>query len=102
MILAVSVINLSPSISLNHDVPERVWTWKYVLHDYLRVFCCRSLWMFLETLGLNLIVKQGNAFLLGIVMRSLGADFRFCHFYWVRSTRRLSEAEMQFSLKFRL
>ena len=42
MRLAVDVINLSPSVPLEHDVPQRVWTGKDVFYDYLRVFGCRA------------------------------------------------------------
>ena len=42
MRLAVDVINLSPSVSLDHNVPQRVWTRIDVSYDYLRVFYCRA------------------------------------------------------------
>ena len=39
---AVDLINLSPSVPLNGDVPEKVWTRKEVSYDHLRVFGCRA------------------------------------------------------------
>ena len=42
MRLAVNLINLSPSVHLNHDIPQRVWTGKDVSYDYLRVFDYRA------------------------------------------------------------
>ena len=38
----VDLINLSPSVPLNGDVPEKVWTGKEVSYDHLRVFGCRA------------------------------------------------------------
>lgn len=39
---AVRLINLSPSVPLNGDVPEKVWTGKEVSFKHLRVFGCRA------------------------------------------------------------
>ena len=39
---AVDLINLSPSVPLNGDVPDRVWTGKEVSYAHLRVFGCRA------------------------------------------------------------
>ncbi|GMI93102.1 hypothetical protein HRI_002979500 [Hibiscus trionum] len=36
------VINLSPSVPLRGDVPDRVWFGKYVSYDHLRVFGCKA------------------------------------------------------------
>ena len=38
----INLINLSPSVPLKSDVPERVWTGKDVSYDHLRVFGCRE------------------------------------------------------------
>ena len=38
----IDLINLSPSVPLKGDVPERVWTRKDVSYDHLRVFGCRT------------------------------------------------------------
>ena len=39
---AVDLINLSPSVPLNYDVPEHVWTGKNISYKHLRVFGCRA------------------------------------------------------------
>ena len=39
---AVDLINLFPSVPLNYDVPERVWTGKDVSYKHLKVFGCRA------------------------------------------------------------
>ena len=39
---AIYVINLSPTVALNSNVPERVWSGKNVSYDHLRVFGCKS------------------------------------------------------------
>ena len=36
------VINLSPSVPLKGDVPDRVWFGKDVSYDHLRVFGCKA------------------------------------------------------------
>ena len=38
----VDLINLSPSVPLDNDVPKRVWTRKYVSYNHLRVSTCRA------------------------------------------------------------
>lgn len=38
----VDLINLSPSVPLNGDVPKRVWIRKDISLDHLRVFACRA------------------------------------------------------------
>ncbi|KAL6346472.1 hypothetical protein AAG906_033268 [Vitis piasezkii] len=38
----VDLINLSPSYPLEGDIPERVWTRKFVSFEHLRVFGCRA------------------------------------------------------------
>ena len=37
------IINLSPSVPLEGDIPQRVWTGKDVSYKHLRVFSCRAL-----------------------------------------------------------
>ena len=37
---SIDLINLSSSVPLKGDVLERVWTWKDVSYDNLRVFGC--------------------------------------------------------------
>ena len=39
---SIDLINLSPSVPLKGDVPERVWTWKDVSYDHLRMFGCKT------------------------------------------------------------
>lgn len=39
---AVDLINLSPSVPLDGDIPERVWMGKDVSFKHLRVFGCRA------------------------------------------------------------
>ena len=38
----VAIINLSPSIPLDGDVPKKVWRGRDVTYKYLRVFGCRA------------------------------------------------------------
>ena len=38
---AVNVLNLSPCVPLQFDIPDRVWSGKDVSYDHLRVFGCR-------------------------------------------------------------
>jgi len=42
LITIVNLINLSSSILLNGDVPERVWKGKNVSYNHLRVFGCKE------------------------------------------------------------
>lgn len=39
---AVHILNLTPCVPLQFDVPNRVWTGKDVSYDYLRVFGCKT------------------------------------------------------------
>ena len=39
---AVNLINLSLSALLDGNIPERVWTGKYVTYKHLRVFGCKA------------------------------------------------------------
>ena len=38
----VHVLNLTPCVPLQFDVPERVWTGRDVSYDHLRVFGCKA------------------------------------------------------------
>lgn len=38
----VHVLNLSPSVPLDGDIPDRVWTGKEVSYNHLRVFGCKA------------------------------------------------------------
>ncbi|RDY06573.1 hypothetical protein CR513_09420, partial [Mucuna pruriens] len=39
---AVHVINLSPAVALNTEVPDKIWFGKDVKYDHLRVFGCKA------------------------------------------------------------
>ncbi|RDX75554.1 hypothetical protein CR513_44548, partial [Mucuna pruriens] len=39
---AVHVINLSPTVALNTEVPDKIWFGKDVKYDHLRVFGCKA------------------------------------------------------------
>ena len=39
---AVHVINLSPAVALNSEVPNKIWFGKNVRNDHLRVFGCKA------------------------------------------------------------
>ena len=41
--IAVYFINRSPSVPLDFDIPERVWTEKDVLYSHLKVFWMQSI-----------------------------------------------------------
>lgn len=38
----VDIINLSPSVPLDGDIPEEVWSGKKVFYNHLKVFGCRA------------------------------------------------------------
>ena len=38
----IDLINLSPSIPWELDIPDRVWTGKDVSYEHLKVFTCRE------------------------------------------------------------
>ena len=40
LIMVVYVINMSPSVRLDGDIPQKVWTGKDMLYWCLRVFDC--------------------------------------------------------------
>ena len=42
VVTACYLINRSPSIPLDFDIPERVWTGKEVSYSYLKVFGCKT------------------------------------------------------------
>ena len=42
MLTTVHVINLSPIVALNGDVPNIVWYGREVFYDHLRVFGCKA------------------------------------------------------------
>ena len=42
LLTAAHVINLSPAVALQSDVPNSVWYGKDVSYDHLRLFCCKT------------------------------------------------------------
>nr|KYP46584.1 Retrovirus-related Pol polyprotein from transposon TNT 1-94 [Cajanus cajan] len=42
LLAAVHIINLSPAVALNTEVPDKIWFGKNVSYDYLRVFDCKT------------------------------------------------------------
>jgi len=42
MLAVVHVINLSPVVALNTEVPDKIWFCKNVSYEHLRVFGCRA------------------------------------------------------------
>ena len=42
VVTACYLINRSPSVPLNFDIPERVWTGKDVSYSHLKVFGCKA------------------------------------------------------------
>ena len=39
---AVHVINISPTVALNSEVPNKIWFGRNVTYDHLRVFGCKA------------------------------------------------------------
>ena len=42
VVTACYLINRSPSVPLDFDIPERVWTGKDVSYSHLKVFGCKT------------------------------------------------------------
>ena len=42
LIHAMHILNLSPSVPLAGDIPQRVWSGKYVSYKHLKVFGCKA------------------------------------------------------------
>ena len=59
------VINLSPAVALDGDVPDRVWTGKNVSYDHLRVFGCKAFVHVLKDERSKLDVKTRQCIFLG-------------------------------------
>ena len=62
---SIDLINLSPSVPLKGDVPERVCTWKDVSYDNLRVFGCKEFVHIPKDERLKLDVKTKPCIFLG-------------------------------------
>ena len=84
----VDLINLSPSVSLNGDVLEKVWTRKEVSYDHLRESAVELLFIFQKMRGPSLIQKQSSAYFLAMGMKNLATGCM------IQLTRKLSEVEM--------
>ena len=84
----VDLINLSPSVPLNGDVPEKFWTGKEVSYDHLRVFGCKAFVHIPKDERFKLIQKQSSTYFLAMGMRNLATG---CV---IQLTRKLSEAKI--------
>ena len=42
LLIAAHVINLSPTVALQSDLPNNIWYGKDVSYDHLRVFGCKA------------------------------------------------------------
>jgi hypothetical protein len=89
---AVDLINLSPSVPLNCDFPQRVWTRKDVSFEHLRVFGCRAFVHVPRDGGPSLIARLNSVSSWVMDMKSLVTDFG------IQFLRKSYGAEM-FSLK---
>ena len=61
LLTAAHVINLSPTVALQSDVPNSVWYGKDVTYDHLRVFGCKAFVHVPKDERSKLNVKQDNA-----------------------------------------
>ena len=69
------VINLSPVVALDGDVPNRVWFDKDVSYDHLKVFGVKLVCMFQKMRGRNWMLKLSNVSSLVMVKMSLDIAF---------------------------
>ena len=90
---SIDLINLSPSIRLKGDVPERVWTNKDVSYDHLRVFGCRAFVHIPKYERSKLDVKAKPCIFLGYGHEEFG--YRL----WDLLSMTMSEAELLCLLK---
>lgn len=56
---AIDVVNLSPSVPLDGDIPEEVWSRKKASYNHLKVFGCRDVVFFEDEITED--VKQAKA-----------------------------------------
>jgi len=61
----VHVINLSPIIALNTEVPEKIWFGKDVRYDHLQVFGCKAFVHVLKDESSKLDVKTRQCIFIG-------------------------------------
>ena len=66
---------LSPSVYLDHDVSQRVWTWKDVSYDYLRVFDCKAFVHVPRDKRSNLMSKTMQWIFIGYCHKEFGYKF---------------------------
>ena len=85
---AVDLINLSPSVPLNGDLPEKVWTGKEVSYDHLRVFGSKAFVHIPKDERSKLDPKAKQCIFLGYGMKNLATCCM------IQLTRKLSEAKM--------
>ena len=90
------VINLSPIVALDGDVPNRVWFDKDVSYDHLKVFGCKACVHFQKMRGRNWMLKLSNAS--SLVMVNMGLDIAFV----IQLIRNSLEFVMLCSLKIKL
>ena len=67
---AVYLINRSPSVSLDFDIPQRVWTGKDVSYSHLKVFRCKAFILVPNEQRSKLVIKQPHASSSDMEMRS--------------------------------
>ena len=59
------LINQSPLVPLEFDIPERVWTGKYVSYSHLKVFGCKAFAHMPTEQGLKLDSKATRCIFVG-------------------------------------
>ena len=69
---AVDLINLSPSVPLDGDIPERVWTDQDVSFKHLRVFGCRTFVHIFKDKRSKLDVKSKQCIFLSYEYKDFG------------------------------
>jgi len=74
LLAAVHVINLSPAVALNTEVPDKIWFGKNVRYDHLHVFGCRA-FIHVPKDERSKIKRQDNVSLLAMVRMNLAIGF---------------------------
>ncbi|KAB5521854.1 hypothetical protein DKX38_026173 [Salix brachista] len=69
---SVHVLNLTPCVPLQFDVPDRVWNGKDVSYDHLRVFGCKAFVYILKDERSKLDVKTRQCIFLGYGLDEFG------------------------------
>ena len=72
---AAYVINLSPAVALDGDVPDRVWTGKNVSYDHLRFFGCKAIVHVTKDERSKLDVKTKQCIFIGYGQDEFGYRF---------------------------